>query len=128
MRDLCRAREDAHGGPVAVPASAEQDAAAAGAGLDREVRRGRRGHRLWLRSLRFEQPADQVVLEDYLLAIEQVEQRLKALEPEIEALAKSEPYRPRVGALALLPWHRHPHRHESWRSCMTSCALTRPDS
>lgn len=29
------------------------------------------GHRLWLRSLRFEQAADQAVLEDDLLAIEQ---------------------------------------------------------
>jgi transposase len=56
-------------------------------------------HRSWLRGLRFEQPTDQVVLEDYLLALEQMEQRLKALDREVEALSRTEPYRPWVGML-----------------------------
>lgn len=56
-------------------------------------------HRSWLRGLRFEEPTDQVVLEDYKLALEQMEQRLKALDQELEALSKSEPYRPWVGVL-----------------------------
>lgn len=56
-------------------------------------------HRSWLKALRFEQAADQVVLEDYKLALEQMEQRLRALDQELEALSKSEPYRPWVGVL-----------------------------
>jgi len=56
-------------------------------------------HRSWLRGLRFEEPTDQVVLEEYLLALEQMEQRLKALDRELEALAQTEPYRPWVGVL-----------------------------
>lgn len=56
-------------------------------------------HRSWLKSVRFEQPSDQMVLEDYMLALEQMEQRLKGLGQEIEALSKSEPYRQWVGVL-----------------------------
>ena len=56
-------------------------------------------HRGWLRSLRFEEPTDQVVLEDYLLALEQMEQRLKALDRELEALSQTQPYRQWVGVL-----------------------------
>lgn len=56
-------------------------------------------HRSWLRGLRFEEASDQVVLEDYKLALEQMEQRLKALDRELEQLAQSEPYRAWVGVL-----------------------------
>jgi hypothetical protein len=41
-----------------------------------------------LRSLRFEHPEDQLVLDDYLLAIEQIETRLSALDQEIETLSR----------------------------------------
>ena len=57
------------------------------------------GHRLWLRSLRFEQQADQVVFDDYLQAIEQVEQRLRALDQHIEAVSQWPAYAEAVGAL-----------------------------
>jgi len=56
-------------------------------------------HRVWLRGLRFEEPIDQLVLEDYKLALEQMEQRLRALDQELEALSQSQPYRPWVGVL-----------------------------
>jgi len=56
-------------------------------------------HRRWLYGLKLEQQADQVVLGDYLLAIEQVEERIKSLEAEIETIAKSEPYEQAVGRL-----------------------------
>jgi hypothetical protein len=42
------------------------------------------GHRLWLRSLRFEHKEDQWVLDDYLLALAHVEERLRALDAQIE--------------------------------------------
>jgi transposase len=57
------------------------------------------GHRLWLRSLRFECREDQLVLDDYLLAIEQVEARLKALDDQIELVSQEERFAPVVKAL-----------------------------
>jgi len=58
-----------------------------------------KGHRLWLRSLRFERPEDQLVLDDYLLTIEQVETRLAALDQQIERVSQQERFAPVVGAL-----------------------------
>jgi transposase len=56
-------------------------------------------HRTWLKALRFEEPTDQVVLEDYRLGLDQMEQRLKALDQQLEALSQSELYRPWMGVL-----------------------------
>jgi transposase len=89
VRDLCRAR-DAH-----------QDLVRCRHRLSKLVlRRGMTWeggrwawsvkNRAWLRGLRLEHAADQVVLDEYLLAIEQVEGRLKTLEERIE-VASQEP-------------------------------------
>jgi len=56
-------------------------------------------YRAWLRVLTFSRRADQVVFEDYLLAVEQVEARLEALGDEIETFAQQDPWRERVQAL-----------------------------
>lgn len=99
VRDLCRAREDAH-----------QDLVRCRHRLSKMLlRRGRvwvggkrawsQGHRLWLRSLRFEAWPDQTVLDQYLLAIEQVEQRLQTLEERIEVVSQEPRYVEAVGAL-----------------------------
>lgn len=99
VRDLCRAREDAH-----------QDLVRSRHRLSKLLlRRGwtwtggkkawSQGHRLWLRSLRFEHTADQVVFDDYLLAIEQLEQRLGCLEQRIEEVSQQAPYAEPVAAL-----------------------------
>jgi transposase len=56
-------------------------------------------YRSWLRALSFEHGADQVIFEDYLLAVEQVEGRLEALTDRIEHVAEQEPWRERVQAL-----------------------------
>lgn len=53
----------------------------------------------WLRTLRFGQDADQTVFDQYLLAMEQTEERLKTLVGKVEALAQTEPYRQPVAAL-----------------------------
>jgi transposase len=58
-----------------------------------------RGHRLWLRSLRFERECERVVFDDYLLAIDQLEERMRALEEAIERVSRSERYSQAVGAL-----------------------------
>ena len=58
-----------------------------------------RSHRRWLESLRFENPADSVVVADYLLAIEQIEQRLKSLLVHIDRLAVDPRYANAVARL-----------------------------
>ena len=56
-------------------------------------------HRLWLRTIRFEEAETQTVLHDYLLALEQVESRLQLLDQEIERVSHRMPYAEVVGAL-----------------------------
>jgi len=56
-------------------------------------------HRQWLRGLRFEYAADQAVFDDYLLGIEQLEERVRTLETKLIAAAEQAPYREPVGWL-----------------------------
>ena len=56
-------------------------------------------YRRWLKGLQLPEAMDRVVLEDYLLSIEQLERRLAALDQELEQLAQSDPYRSWVGVL-----------------------------
>jgi transposase len=65
----------------------------------REGRTWTERHRNWLRSLPLEQTYDRTILEDYMLAIEQLDQRLASLESEIEVMAQREPYARWVGVL-----------------------------
>lgn len=98
FRDLCRCREDA-----------KEDLLRARHRLGKMLlRRGivwhegknwTQSHRKWLRGLSFDHPADKLVFEDYLLAIEHVEERINTLESAIAAAAEQEPYREPVGAL-----------------------------
>lgn len=99
VRDLCRAREDAR-----------EDLMRSRHRLSKLLlRRGwqwlegkkawSKGHRLWIRSLRFEHREDQLVLDDYLLTIEQVELRLVALDQQIEKVSQQDRYVLVVGAL-----------------------------
>jgi len=99
VRDLCRAREDA-----------KQD-------LHRSrhrivkfmLRRGLKwtggrkawtqAYRTWLRAIRLEHAADQMVFDDYLLAIDQIESRLANLESQLDAICQAAPYRQPVGWL-----------------------------
>jgi transposase len=56
-------------------------------------------HQSWLRALRLAQAADQIVLDHYLLALEQVQARISALEVSLQEFAEQEPYRGPVGWL-----------------------------
>lgn len=99
VRDLCRAREDAHEDLVRSRHRLSKMLLRRGWAWTGGKKAWGRGHRLWLRSLRLEHPADQVVLEDYLQAIEQLEQRLRWLEQHIEAASQMPAYADAVGAL-----------------------------
>jgi len=57
------------------------------------------GHRFWLRCLRFEHKEDQWVLDDYLLALEHLEERLRALDVQIEQTSLDPRYASAVAAL-----------------------------
>ncbi len=56
-----------------------------------------RKHHEWLRRLRFDKPVEQVVFDDYLLAVEQTQERLKSLGERLEQVSQQDPYREPVG-------------------------------
>lgn len=57
------------------------------------------GHHTWLRSLTWPHPAEQHVVDDYLLAIEQVQARLDELDARLTTLAQTAPYQEPVAWL-----------------------------
>jgi len=101
LRDLVRAREDAL-----------EDQLRARHRLARFLmRRGLKypsgknwsmGHLRWIQSLRFEDERDQMVLDEYRLALEEQMERLKKFEEKIEAVAKQPNYQKRVSYLMAL--------------------------
>lgn len=99
VRDLCRAREDAHEDVVRCRHRISKLLLRRGHTWTGGKRAWSQGHRLWLRSLKLEQPLDGVVLDDYLLALDQVETRLKALENEMGIASARPEYAEAVGAL-----------------------------
>jgi len=56
-------------------------------------------HRQWLRGLCFAAAADAAVFGDYLLAIEQLEERVRTLEEKLTEMTQRDPYREPVGWL-----------------------------
>ena len=98
VRDLCRCREDA-----------KEDLMRARHRLGKLLlRRGlvfnggknwSQKHKQWLKSLEFEHTADRVVFDDYCLATELVEERLRRLDQEMEAAAATAPYAEPVALL-----------------------------
>jgi len=98
VRDLCRCRE-----------AAKTDLHRAHHRLGKLLlRRGYRytqgrawtqRHRVWLRSLKFDDPVEQFVFDDYLLAIEQLEARIQNIEVRMQEVADQDPYREPVAAL-----------------------------
>jgi transposase len=56
-------------------------------------------HHKWLRGQRFEHCVDQVVFDQYLLAIEQLLERLEHIDSELKKLSESEAYREPIGWL-----------------------------
>jgi transposase len=98
-RDLVRCREDLLEDRARIRHRIGKMMLRRGLGL-RSPRAWTQAHRRWLRTLHFEHACEQAVLDDYLLALEQAEERLAALDAEIARLAATAPYRDVVGALA----------------------------
>jgi transposase len=101
VRDLTRAREDAN-----------QELLSARHRLTKMLMRHgfvyRQGcnwtqrHRAWLKGIHFEVREMQEVLDNYLLSVEQIEERLKRLGERLAEVAQSERYADRVGWLCCL--------------------------
>lgn len=98
VRDLCRCRE-----------AAKVDRERARHRLSKLLlRRGvryaagrpwTRRHYAWLRQVQFERTMERTVFEQYLLALEQIDDRLRTLDAALAATAQQEPYRTPVGWL-----------------------------
>jgi transposase len=99
VRDLCRAREDAKEDLTRCRHRLGKMLLRKGLVFTQGRRAWTNAHRHWLRGLHFEDPSEQAVFDDYLLAIEQLEERVKGLEEKIEAVSQKESYRKPVAWL-----------------------------
>ena len=97
VRDLCRARDDAR--EDLQRARHRLGKLLLRRGLHYPGRNWTRGHRQWVDSLQWTQPAEHVVVNDYRLAIDQLAARLIELDARLAAIAATDPYRERVGWL-----------------------------
>lgn len=98
-RDLCRAREDAREDLLRCRHRLNKFLLRRGIVFTLGKRPWTMAHRQWLHHLRFDDTCDQAVFADYLLAIEQLEQRLQGFVDRLELLAQQDSYREPVAAL-----------------------------
>jgi transposase len=97
VRDLARARDDARADRQRARHRLSQLL----------LRRGRHyvgrhwthAHRRWLEGLTWAEPAERMVVDDYVLAIDHLDARLLALDARLAEIAETDPYRERVGWL-----------------------------
>jgi transposase len=97
VRDLARARDDAR-------EDLQRSRHRLGKlllrrGLHHSGRNWTRAHRQWIDSLTWTHAAERSVVEDYLLAIDHTEARLRELDARLAEIAEGEPYREPVGWL-----------------------------
>jgi transposase len=98
-RDLCRPREDVRGDLMSSRHRLGKLLLRRGILFDAGKKAWTQRHRTWLRGLRFELPADRKVFDDYLLAVEQLEERQRGLDEAIEQLSQQMDDKEGVGAL-----------------------------
>lgn len=99
VRDLCRAREDAKQDQMRCRHRLGKLLLRRGIVYGGGKKAWTQTHRKWLRTLKFEHASDQAAFDDYLLAIEQVAERIKTLEQRMQATAATEPFAQPVGWL-----------------------------
>jgi len=98
VRDLCRCREDAKEDRERTRHRLAKLLLRRGV-VYSAGRQWTRAHYTWLRQVHFERAADRTVFDDYLQAVEQVEERLRALDAQLVVAAQLERYRAPVGWL-----------------------------
>jgi transposase len=97
VRDLCRARDDARADLQRCRHRLSK--LLLRRGLHFSGRNWTRAHRQWVDGLTWVHDAERVVVEDYWLAIDQVEARLIELDARLMDIAQTEPYREPVAWL-----------------------------
>src|SRR5205823_10383676 len=95
VRDLCRARDDAR--EDLQRCRHRLGKLLLRRGLHYSGRNWTRAHRRWVDSLTWTQPAERIVVDDYLLAIDQLEARLTEFDARLSEVAQTDPYREPVG-------------------------------
>ncbi|MFO0569196.1 MAG: IS110 family transposase [Polyangiaceae bacterium] len=99
IRDLCRCREDVRADLARCRHRLVKLLVRRGHVFQSTSRLWSEAHRRWLASIAFDDETDRVVLAEYMLAIEQAERRLRALDSELEKAAQLPLYRQQVGWL-----------------------------
>ena len=97
VRDLCRARDDAR--DDVQRARHRLGKLLLRRGLHFAGKNWTRAHRQWIATIEWEHAAERAVVEDYLLAIDQVESRLGELDARLAETAQTAPYREPVAWL-----------------------------
>jgi transposase len=97
VRDLCRARDDAR--EDLQRCRHRLGKLLLRRGLHYNGRNWTRAHRRWIESLEWTQPAEHIVVDDYLLAIDHLEARLIEFDARLTEIAQRDPYREPVGWL-----------------------------
>ena len=97
VRDLARARDDAR--EDLQRARHRLGKLLLRRGLHYGGRNWTKPHRRWIASLAWTQPAERVVVDDYVLAIDHLEARLIELDAKLAEIAETDPYREPVGWL-----------------------------
>jgi transposase len=97
VRDLARARDDAR--EDLQRARHRLGKLLLRRGLHYSGRNWTKPHRRWIASLVWTQPAERVVVDDYVLAIDHLEARLIELDAKLAEIAETDPYREPVGWL-----------------------------
>jgi transposase len=97
VRDLCRARDDAR--EDLQRCRHRLGKLLLRRGLHYPGRNWTRAHRQWVDRLEWTHAAERVVVDDYLLAIDQLEARLTELDVRLAEIADTAPYREPVGWL-----------------------------
>ena len=97
VRDLCRARDDAR--DDVQRARHRLGKLLLRRGLHFSGRNWTKAHRQWITTIIWEHAAERAVVDDYLLAIDQVESRLGELDARLTETAQTDPYREPVAWL-----------------------------
>ena len=99
VRDLSRAREAVKRDQIRMRHRLSKFLLRRGVRWTRGRKAWTQTHLEWLRGRRLEYAADQAILDDHLLGLEQIESRLTAFDAKLEAVADEAPYREPVGWL-----------------------------
>ena len=99
VRDLCRAREDLRQDRMRSRHRLSKFLLRRGVHYTSGRTHWTAAHRAWLKQQSFDAAMEQVVFDDYRLAVEQLDARIEAIDRQIEIAAEQPAYRTAVGAL-----------------------------